>query len=541
MSRAPPARDMSFEKPMVTYSGNLRIHDADSHLMEPPDWLSNYVDPAFREKVGYLDLHGLEEEAAQALRQTQDNSVLDPDQVNDLLVRKNWSALGAFDSPSRSRALDMLGFRSQLVFSTYSHLGMIPHDGSSDIDSDLLYAIVDGHNRGIVEFCQADKRLLPAGFVATQLPDRAIDSAEYALQLGCAGIELPSLPCGKYSLSHPAYYPLYQLLQERQVPLLFHVGGGGRLVHQTFAKNGRNPEPLYHQRETSMPSLTYVGIPAPVEMALAALILDGVFERFPELRCGVIEQGAIWVPGFLRRLDAALEHFGRFAQRTKLTLSPSEYFRRQVRVTPFPFEDLRWLIEEACHNIYLFGTDYPHDEGGEMPLELFEAALTGFPFEVREAIYCRNFEDLIGKGLPPSLRVQCAQDEDASRQSEDREILRKTGEPISVHRKKVMLRLLVRDFADRLGIAASEEEIQTAADRYRIECGLVDLNHTLEWMEQEKITDEALGKAMCDNVLAEKVYGYLDKRVKQELTEHLRVSTGRLWRQRQMPYSSRRY
>jgi hypothetical protein len=322
------------------------------------------------------------------------------------------------------------------------------------------------------------------------------------------------------------------MLQPREIPLLFHVGGGGRLVEPTFAANGLEPEKLYHKRETTLPSLTYIGIPAPVEMALAALILDGVFERFPRLRCGVIEQGATWVPGFMKRLDSALEQFGRPRQRASLSLSPSEYFLRQVRVTPFPFEDIAWLVKETGPAIYLFGTDYPHDEGGGAPLESFDRALEAFPIEVQDAVYWRNFQYLMGSAIPDWLSVRRVEDHSSDSLVDEIGALRRTGEPLSVHRKKVLLRLLVYDIAARLKIVASAIEVQDAIDTFRTECGLFDLQETLEWMHSEGVTEESLGRVMRDGVLTDKIYCYLYKQLEHDLIDHIRVATGRRWQLR---------
>ena len=46
-------------------------------------------------------------------------------------------------------------------------------------------------------------------------------------------------------------------------------------------------------------------------MFLGALILDGLFDRFPELRGGVIEEGASWVVSWLHQLDFAQRAFRR--------------------------------------------------------------------------------------------------------------------------------------------------------------------------------------------------------------------------------------
>lgn len=509
----------------MTYAGDCVLHDADSHLLEPPDWLARYADPRLRDRIPALDLHGLEREAAAALRERAARGDRPPDDdLARLLAQKNFSALGAFDPEDRVRALDLLGFRSQLVFSTYSHLDMIRLHGRPALDPDVLYGMVDAHNRGIVEFCAHDRRLLPVGFVALDDPERALAATRRALALGCAGVEVPSYPVGPRSLAHPEYDLLYAELAERGVPLLFHVGGGGPLVDPVYACNGHDAERLYTERETPIPTLTYIGIPAPLEMALAALIFDGVFERFPELRCGVIEQGASWVPGLSRRLDAALAEFGRPGQRARLSLRPSEYLRRQVRITPFAFEDIGWLVDQTGPELYLFGSDYPHDEGGTAPLERFQDALRGRPRATREAIYWRNFEDLMGDALPEPLRVRSA----AARDPED-EVLQRTGEPLAVHRKKALLRLLVRDAAAALGLSAERHELQTAVDEFRVQNGLGELAAVLRWLDEAGLDEDALVGVLADGVLAEKLRAHFGERLERELPAQIGVASARRW------------
>ena len=128
------------------------------------------------------------------------------------------------------------------------------------------------------------------------------------------------------------------------------------------------------------------------------MIFDGVLERFPDLRIGVIEQGAIWVPSWLRQMESAFEAFRRHEERLQaLSLRPSEYVHRQVRFTPYPTEDVGWIIEQAGPDLVLFSSDYPHVEGGRRPLERFEASLGDAGDDVRRRFYSDNFLDLMGR------------------------------------------------------------------------------------------------------------------------------------------------
>ena len=393
----------------MAYVNGRVVHDADSHFMEHPGWLAGHADPAVGERLGLLPLGGFEPLIAAGdarRRAVHADGEARSAAVAELMMRKNWDALGGFDPADRSQALDLLGFRSQLVFSSFCHPVLVrdPVLPGAAYDDDLLYAAVRAHNLGIAEFCDGDERLLGVAFVALDDPARALALATEALDNGCAGIEVPSYPSGTVSIAHPLLDPLYRLLEDRGCPLLFHVGGGGQLVPLPLERPGRPRRPRQRERQMAEPALTFVGMPAPVEMALAALVFEGVFEEHPGLRCGVIEQGATWLPGFLRRLDLGFEHFAHPEQRRRLALAPSEYLLRSLRVTPFPFEDLAWLFAQTSADLYLFGSDYPHDEGGVDPLGVCEAKLARSPGHEVDLFFRGNFEYLMGESLPEGLR-----------------------------------------------------------------------------------------------------------------------------------------
>jgi predicted TIM-barrel fold metal-dependent hydrolase len=140
-----------------------------------------------------------------------------------------------------------------------------------------------------------------------------------------------------------------------------------------------------------------MGIPVPPAQTLATLIFDGVLEAFPDLRIGVIEQGAIWVPSWLRQMESAFEAFRRHEDRLQaLSLRPSDYVHRQCRFTPYPTEDVGWIVEQGGADLVLFSSDYPHVEGGRKPLERFEASLGTADAEVRRQFYTDNFLYLMG-------------------------------------------------------------------------------------------------------------------------------------------------
>ena len=115
---------------------------------------------------------------------------------------------------------------------------------------------------------------------------------------------------------------------------------------------------------------------------------------------GVIELGAVWVPGFMRQLDAAFEAFGRHEERLQnLKLRPSEYITRQVRVTPYPTEPTEWIIDEAGTDIFMFSSDYPHVERGRNRMGRFEEATKNLSESGQDKFFRGNFEDLMGSAF----------------------------------------------------------------------------------------------------------------------------------------------
>jgi predicted TIM-barrel fold metal-dependent hydrolase len=70
-----------------------------------------------------------------------------------------------------------------------------------------------------------------------------------------------------------------------------------------------------------------------------------------------------------------------------------------LRATPYPTEDVGWLVREAGPEIPLFSSDYPHVEGGRNPIKRFETTLADAADDARESFYRHNFVDLMGSAL----------------------------------------------------------------------------------------------------------------------------------------------
>jgi predicted TIM-barrel fold metal-dependent hydrolase len=376
----------------MTYAGELPVLDADSHVMELADFLDEHIDPDQRDRLRRRAMEGfaplLESALAGAAARRSDRAVAA--QAEDrLLEDKGWLALGAFDPKERSRALDLFGFEGQLVFATFASTMFAGRD------IDRLYAGSAAQNRAMVEFCSGDERLYPVAFVPLVDPTRAAALATEAIEDGCAAVMVPSTTAGERAPTHPDLDEFWDTLSEANVPFVLHVGGGGRLLDPSFHNNAM-PVTDHLGGGENVRSKDFLAIPQSPALFLGVLIYDGLFDRFPKLRGGCIEQGAGWVVSWLRQLDYGQRAFKRTEEPLRtLELTPSEYVHRHLKFTPFAGEPVGWMIEQAGSDLFMFSSDYPHPEGGKDPLAKFKEALRTTGGDAQTRFYHDNMAELL--------------------------------------------------------------------------------------------------------------------------------------------------
>lgn len=393
----------------MPYASGRVIHDADAHIMEVPGFLEQHLEARYRatvtDSVLFPRREGFHSHRTEAHRAGTASNDAEFDETQ-IMLRKNWDALGSYVRQDRPRSIDLLGFASQLMFTTaLLNYSSVLEGGR---DPDLTYAVARAHTRHMVEFCSVDRRLLPTGYVPLVDFERTAKAAREAIELGAKALLIPSRCPDNHSPSHIGFDPLWAVAEEAGLPIVFHVGGGGKLLEEAWFDNGLPPVPDFHGGDDNFKSIDYMAIAYPPMKAMTALIVDRVLDRFPRLRFGVIEQGASWVPGWMRNMDSAHNAFYRNEERLqKMSLKPSEFVRRQVRVTPYPHEDTGWIIANSGDEVCLFSSDYPHIEGGRNPIKRFEASMeaAGIDERRKQRFYCDNFIDLMGAGLAPELRA----------------------------------------------------------------------------------------------------------------------------------------
>ena len=389
----------------MTYAGQRAILDADSHVMELADFLDGFIDPEHRGGLRRRGMEALEPVLAAAVEAAEGRRA-DAGRAAEaeerLLVDKGWSAMGSFDPAERSRVLDLLGFEGQLVFATFATSMFTGRDVAR------LYAGASAQNRAIADFCAGDGRLLGVGFVPLVDPERARAGVVEAIEAGCRAVMVPSTAAGERAPTHPDLDPVWATLAEADVPFVLHVGGGGPLLDKAFHNNAM-PVSDHLGGGENIRSKDFLAIADSPAVFLGALIYDGLFDRFPALRGGCIEQGAGWVVSWMRHLDYGLRAFRRTEEPLRrLEHRPSDYVRQHLKFTPFPGEDVGWMIEQGGEELFMFSTDYPHPEGGKDPLAKFEDAMAGVSEAARQRFYHDNMAELLGSQAPHVAGAQAA-------------------------------------------------------------------------------------------------------------------------------------
>src|SRR6185369_4010059 len=108
--------------------------------------------------------------------------------------------LGAFDAADRTKAVDLLGFKKQLVFATHSVA--TPFSPSSKITPQLRYAATRAHNRHMADFCAHDSRLMGVAIIPLDEPELAIAELDWVLSAGLKAVWVPHRAPGERAPGH---------------------------------------------------------------------------------------------------------------------------------------------------------------------------------------------------------------------------------------------------------------------------------------------------------------------------------------------------
>jgi uncharacterized protein len=221
-------------------------------------------------------------------------------------------------------------------------------------------------------------RLLPVACLRYDDIDWAVAELHRMRARGSRTFLISSEPAGGIPPSSPDFDPVWAAATELGMVPLLHIGMSPAMVHPGWA-NVEDPG-LIRLLSVLQPSQS-------AEIFLTAVLIGGVFERHPDLTILFSELGIDWLPRLSDRLDdmtaggASPLVLGGY----DLPLSPSEYVRRNVRISPLPAPDQSPLgLMECLPGVAVFSSDFPHFEGNGEPLPYYQDLLGDLDDEARD-------------------------------------------------------------------------------------------------------------------------------------------------------------
>ncbi len=384
----------------MSYAEHRKIIDADSHVIELEDFLisaakeedKKIIPSMSSQKVLPVIEAGLER-GKELFKKRQENPDVMAKFEEAILdnTKSGWNRVGAFDPSERSHAMDVFGYSIQWILPTFSF-----HQIAHSRDPKVLEVGSKTLNRAMAQFCKPDARLKAIGYVPLKLgPAKSLEIMKQGFDEGCYSFMIDTNEPNDENISftHPDFDPIWNCFVDNQSPFVVHVAVNGhyKAVPDSFKNNGKSELELGGDAPAG--ELGLMTINSSAELFLSAMIFDGVFERFPELRGISMEHGAFWLPSWLKALDYTASLFKR---QRKFNELPSEVAKRHLKVSPFAGEPIGWIIENIGPNMLVYASDYPHPEGTSDPIRKFEATMTECDEKTMDAFYHGNMEELMG-------------------------------------------------------------------------------------------------------------------------------------------------
>ncbi len=384
----------------MTYAEHRKIIDADSHVIELDDFLSNVVSDAFKDKIRPMSEQkelpvmqaGLDRgRELFAKRQNDPATMLKFEASLMDNTKSGWNRLGAFDAGERSHALDLFGFEMQWILPTFSFHQVAHVDSMDELEAGAVTL-----NRAMGQFCSEDDRLKAIGYLPLSLgPERAVKILQQGFADGCYSfmVDTNEPDASARSFTHPDFDEIWAGFADSGTPFVNHVAVNGhyRAVPQSFKNNGKSVIDLGGDAPAGELGLMTIGQSA--QIFLAAMIFDGVFDRHPKLKAISMEHAAFWLPSWLQSMDYTASVFKRKRNFSEL---PSETAKQRLKVSPFAGEPVGWIMENSSPEMLVFASDYPHPEGTSDPIKKFEATMENCDSKTMEAFYYGNMAELMG-------------------------------------------------------------------------------------------------------------------------------------------------
>ncbi len=439
MTTAPPPAGLDYP-----------INDADNHFNEPPDCFERYIDPEARDlairtvtgpdgrrielfagtpskfntnQITYSkqelkkmlgEAPALDATSSRPQASEEDGGNILPgmllnklNPLKDLSDEERQAFVAEFKNKSeaygnrdlRLALMNEQGIDKAVMFPSAAH--NIEYEFADNIPA--LYANTRAFNRWMHEEpgFNADNRMFLPPYIPLADPDLAVRELETVLDQGAMMIQTKSghahggadNPLGGRSVADPVFDRFWSIVNEAGVRYAVHLGGTD--YQKLGAEWSYDPDVTFGDFD-AFQWVMYWGDRPALELT-AALILHNFFGRFPNIKVLLAEQGTVWLPYTLRKMDHAfmMGRKARWHDTGRLDARPSEIFKRHFYIAPFPEENVQRVAAEVGIDSLVFGSDFPHGEGLARPADYADTQLAAFSAEDARRILRDNMEDFL--------------------------------------------------------------------------------------------------------------------------------------------------
>jgi predicted TIM-barrel fold metal-dependent hydrolase len=366
------------------------VVDCDSHVMEPADLWLNYLEPTFRDRAIRIERR----EGVEHLiigEQSVLSGVLaglggaHHDRANLFtggLTYADGCEPASYEPAARAALLDDWRVDKGVLFPT---IGILPFPTQ---DQALASAYCRAYNRWQREFFEdAPSRVVPIALVNWHDVDAAEQELRTCLKAGFRGVFVPPEVIDGRRPSDPHFDRIWRLCEEAEAPGCIHV-----IVRFT----GGGAFGAWHETKPGTVFGFSMGATGQLIPALAAMVTDLLFERFPRLKVVSVEAGCGWAAYLMDRLDEKAEVFRKLAP---MPMKPSEYIRRNCWFVAEPEErTIGAMLDLVGEDRILWGSDYPHVDSTLEAPNLIRRSIAALSAERQAAVLGGNAKAAFGIG-----------------------------------------------------------------------------------------------------------------------------------------------
>ena len=336
--------------------GDYRIISSDNHVFEPPDLWTSRIEPKFkgREPQVFRLEDGADRWYTDGIKGQGMFAASQPgvrfEKPEDLGTLFTFDSVrpGGYIPEEQIKDMEFDGIDVGILYPT---VGLQLY--CTVPDSELLSALFRVYNDWLAEFCSAAPNKLK-GIAMVNVDDvqDGVSELERSAKMGLIGAMITIYPPEDKPYDSAIYEPFWAAAQDLQMPLSLHI-----------TTNRPGPGQQYMDLDTVKLSFL-CNTDHWARMSLADMIYSGVFERYPKLMVGSVEQELSWVPHFLDRLDYNYTQraIGDSSYRFKGDAMPRDFYYSNVFLG---FQEDGLGIRDrdiiGVDNL-LWGSDYPHQE-----------------------------------------------------------------------------------------------------------------------------------------------------------------------------------